>query len=134
MLKYLFTAGSSTLPRAQTRGTETTNEKVTAATSSTSLYDNVGTGPNQNQPGQTQQTTTGTGGTTPGTGNNQVTTKENQRQGSQTNRQTRDRGTQQETSTMTSNTATGPKTVTASVGTQNNVGSQVSAKSKFKFS
>lgn len=51
-----------------------------------------------------------------------------QREGSQT-RQTRDRGTQQqsqETSTMTSNTATGPKTVTASVGTQNNVGSQVS--------
>jgi hypothetical protein len=40
----------------------------------------------------------------------------------------RDRGVQQqsqETSTMTSNTATGPKTVTASVGTQNNVGSQV---------
>lgn len=35
----------------------------------------------------------------------------------------RDRGVQQqsqETSTMTSNTATGPKTVTASVGTQNN--------------
>ncbi|XP_044727148.1 protein still life, isoform SIF type 1-like [Chrysoperla carnea] len=120
-----YRAGSSTLPRAQTRGTETTNEKVTAATSSTSLYDNVGTGPNQNQPGQTQQTTTGTGGTTPGTGANQVTTKENQRQGSQTNRQTRDRGTQQETSTMTSNTATGPKTVTASVGTQNNVGSQI---------
>lgn len=28
---------------------------------------------------------------------------------------------------MTSNTATGPKTATASVGTQNNVGSQVSA-------
>lgn len=40
----------------------------------------------------------------------------------------RDRGVQQqsqETSTMTSNTATGPKTVTASLGTQNNVGSQV---------
>lgn len=31
---------------------------------------------------------------------------------------------------MTSNTATGPKTVTASVGTQNNVGSQVSNKKK----
>lgn len=56
-----------------------------------------------------------------------LATKGTQREGSQ-NRQTRDRGVQQqsqETSTMTSNTATGPKTVTASVGTQNNVGSQV---------
>lgn len=54
-------------------------------------------------------------------------TKGAQREGSQI-RQTRDRGTQQqsqETSTMTSNTSTGPKTVTASVATQNNVGSQV---------
>lgn len=36
--------GSSTLPRAQTRATDTENrtDKVTAATSSTSLYDNVG--------------------------------------------------------------------------------------------
>lgn len=53
--------------------------------------------------------------------------KSTQREGSQT-RQTRDRGVQQqsqETSTMTSNTSTGPKTVTASIGTQNNVGSQV---------
>lgn len=36
--------GSSTLPRATTRATETDgnrNDKVTAATSSTSLYDNV---------------------------------------------------------------------------------------------
>ncbi|XP_015835964.2 protein still life, isoform SIF type 1 isoform X6 [Tribolium castaneum] len=93
--------GSSTLPRAQTRATDTEGraDKVTAATSSTSLYDNVGA----TQTGSTQ----GTKGT--------------QREGSQT-RQMRDRGVQQqsqETSTMTSNTATGPKTVTASVGTQN---------------
>ena len=54
-------------------------------------------------------------------------TKGTQREGSQL-RQTRDRTVQQqsqETSTMTSNTATGPKTVTASVGTQNNITSQV---------
>ncbi|KAK9744060.1 hypothetical protein QE152_g8112 [Popillia japonica] len=100
--------GSSTLPRAQTRATDTEarTDKVTAATSSTSLYDNVGS---------TQTTAT-------------QDTKGTQRETSQT-RQTRDRGIQQqsqETSTMTSNTATGPKTVTASVGTQNNVGSQVS--------
>ncbi|RZC34720.1 still life, isoform SIF type 1, partial [Asbolus verrucosus] len=98
---------SSTLPRAQTRATDTEGrtDKVTAATSSTSLYDNVGA----TQTSSTQ----GTKGT--------------QREGSQI-RQMRDRGVQQqsqETSTMTSNTATGPKTVTASVGTQNNVGSQV---------
>lgn len=58
-----------------------------------------------------------------------VDTKGTQREGSQV-RQTRERGIQQqsqETSTMTSNTATGPKTVTASVGTQNNIGSQVSS-------
>ncbi|KAB0802285.1 hypothetical protein PPYR_04471 [Photinus pyralis] len=101
--------GSSTLPRAQTRTTDTDAraDKVTAATSSTSLYDNVGA---------TTQT-----GTTQVTG-----TKGTQREGSQT-KQTRDRGVQQqsqETSTMTSNTSTGPKTVTASIGTQNNVGSQ----------
>ncbi|KAF5288932.1 hypothetical protein FQA39_LY03811 [Lamprigera yunnana] len=92
--------GSSTLPRAQTRttDTETRTDKVTAATSSTSLYDNVGA-------------TTQTGPT-------QVATKGTQREGSQT-RPTRDRGVQQqsqETSTMTSNTSTGPKTVTASIG------------------
>ncbi|KAF5297733.1 hypothetical protein FQR65_LT09906 [Abscondita terminalis] len=100
--------GSSTLPRAQTRTTDTDTraDKVTAATSSTSLYDNVGA--------------------TTQTGTSQVGTKGTQREGSQT-RQTRDRGVQQqsqETSTMTSNTSTGPKTVTASIGTQNNVGSQ----------
>ncbi|XP_018324998.1 protein still life, isoform SIF type 1 [Agrilus planipennis] len=100
--------GSSTLPRAQTRSTdtETRTEKVTAATSSTSLYDNVGA--------TTQTVTT------------QASTKPAQREGSQI-KQTRDRGVpqqSQETSTMTSNTATGPKTVTASIGTQNNVGSQ----------
>lgn len=42
---YWILAGSSTLPRATTRATDTDNrtDKVTAATSSTSLYDNVGT-------------------------------------------------------------------------------------------
>ncbi|XP_022905977.1 protein still life, isoform SIF type 1 isoform X4 [Onthophagus taurus] len=102
--------GSSTLPRAQTRATdtETRTDKVTAATSSTSLYDNVG---------QTQVTSSAT-----------QETKSTQREQT-TQRQTRDRATQQqsqETSTMTTNTATGPKTVTASVGTQNNISSQVS--------
>lgn len=104
----IFCVGSSTLPRAQTRTTDTDGraDKVTAATSSTSLYDNVGA---------TQ------------TGSTQATTKGTQREGSQT-KLMRDRGVQQQsqdTSTMTSNTATGPKTVTASVGTENNVGSQV---------
>lgn len=45
--------GSSTLPRATTRGTETElgrENKVPAATSSTSLYDNVASG---NASGQT---------------------------------------------------------------------------------
>ncbi|XP_068904379.1 protein still life, isoform SIF type 1 isoform X4 [Tenebrio molitor] len=110
--------GSSTLPRAQTRATDTEGrtDKVTAATSSTSLYDNVGatqTGSTQGDVCDKNMLAIGTKGT--------------QREGSQT-RQMRDRGVQQqsqETSTMTSNTATGPKTVTASVGTQNNVGSQV---------
>ncbi|XP_031631068.1 protein still life, isoform SIF type 1-like isoform X3 [Contarinia nasturtii] len=44
--------GSSTLPRATTRGTETDGirgDKVTAATSSTSLYDNVSAGNQTNQ-------------------------------------------------------------------------------------
>lgn len=55
-------------------------------------------------------------------------TKGAQREGSQT-RQMRDRGVQPQldNSTMTgTNSATGPKTVTASVGTENSVGSQVS--------
>ncbi|VEN58877.1 unnamed protein product [Callosobruchus maculatus] len=100
--------GSSTLPRATTRATDTEgrSDKVTAATSSTSLYDNVGA----TQTGNTQ----GSKGT--------------QREGSQT-RQMRDRAVQQQldTSTMTTNnTSTGPKTVTASVGTENGVGSQIS--------
>ncbi|KAG5886176.1 hypothetical protein JTB14_000352 [Gonioctena quinquepunctata] len=100
--------GSSTLPRATTRTTDMDGraDKVTAATSSTSLYDNVGA----TQTGSTQ----GTKGT--------------QREGSQT-KQMRDRGIQpqSDTSTMTTtNAATGPKTVTASVGTENNVGSQMS--------
>lgn len=44
LIKLFVTTGSSTLPRAQTRATDTENrtDKVTAATSSTSLYDNVG--------------------------------------------------------------------------------------------
>lgn len=42
--RLIYVAGSSTLPRAQTRttDTDTRTDKVTAATSSTSLYDNVG--------------------------------------------------------------------------------------------
>lgn len=42
--KLVLVVGSSTLPRAQTRAldTEGKSDKVTAATSSTSLYDNVG--------------------------------------------------------------------------------------------
>lgn len=49
----LHKKGSSTLPRATTRGTETElgrESKVPAATSSTSLYDNVASG---NASGQT---------------------------------------------------------------------------------
>lgn len=126
--------GSSTLPRAQTRATDTENrtDKVTAATSSTSLYDNVGAA----QAGSTQgkyllnydirRMPNGNSGHQNFSG---VATKGAQREGSQI-RQTRDRGTQQQsqdTSTMTSNTSTGPKTVTASIGTQNTVGSQVSS-------
>ncbi|XP_060516827.1 protein still life, isoform SIF type 1 isoform X3 [Cylas formicarius] len=99
--------GSSTLPRATTRASdsETRTEKVAAATSSTSLYDNVGA-----SQAATTQATKGT-----------------QREGSQT-RQTRDRGVQpqSDTSTMTSNANPVPKTVTASVGTENNIGSQIS--------
>lgn len=44
--------GSSTLPRATTRATETEGargDKVAAATSSTSLYDNVASGNQNNQ-------------------------------------------------------------------------------------
>lgn len=43
---YYFYVGSSTLPRATTRTVENDGgrqDKVAAATSSTSLYDNVGT-------------------------------------------------------------------------------------------
>ncbi|CAG9832851.1 unnamed protein product [Diabrotica balteata] len=105
--------GSSTLPRATTRTTdsEVRIEKVTAATSSTSLYDNVGATQTVSTQGEYTQGTKGA-----------------QREGSQ-NRPMRDRGVQPQldTSTMTtSNTATGPKTVTASVGTENSVGSQIS--------
>lgn len=49
----IICTGSSTLPRATTRGTETElgrESKVPAATSSTSLYDNVASG---NASGQT---------------------------------------------------------------------------------
>ncbi|CAH1128391.1 unnamed protein product [Ceutorhynchus assimilis] len=97
--------GSSTLPRA-TRMPETEGkiEKIAAATSSTSLYDNIGATQTSSLPG----------------------IKINQREGSQT-KQTRDRGVQpqSDTSTMTSNSSTCPKTVTASVGTENNVETQV---------
>jgi T-lymphoma invasion and metastasis-inducing protein 1 len=131
-------SGSSTLPRAQTRATDTDGrtDKVTAATSSTSLYDNVGatqTGSTQGDVCDKNMLAIGNQSSTGGVPTGVVTrlsvpgTKGTQREGSQT-RQMRDRGVQQqsqETSTMTSNTATGPKTVTASVGTQNNVGSQV---------
>lgn len=113
------------MPRATTRGTETTTDKVTAATSSTSLYDNVGAGPNQNQPSTGTQPPFQNSLTNGGNNNvSQTTTKTAQREGSQINRQTRDRSTQQETSTMTSDTSVTPKTSTASVGTQN-VGSQL---------
>lgn len=53
MLPTIYRTGSSTLPRATTRGTETElgrENKVPAATSSTSLYDNVASG---NASGQT---------------------------------------------------------------------------------
>jgi len=111
--------GSSTLPRATTRATETEvmrGDKVTAATSSTSLYDNVGS---------TGQSTNNTIHSTQGEG----TTRDIQTAGSKCNcyftsdssdtlvRQTKS----QETSTMT-NAAT---ITTTSVGTQNHVGSQV---------
>lgn len=49
---FFYILGSSTLPRATTRGTETDGmrgDKVTAATSSTSLYDNVSAGNQNNQ-------------------------------------------------------------------------------------
>lgn len=50
--------GSSTLPRATTRATdtETRTEKVTAATSSTSLYDNVGNATGNTGSGQGNET------------------------------------------------------------------------------
>lgn len=52
---FVIVLGSSTLPRATSRGTETeigrnAESKVAAATSSTSIYDNVTSG---NQSGQT---------------------------------------------------------------------------------
>ncbi|KAL1514140.1 hypothetical protein ABEB36_003448 [Hypothenemus hampei] len=96
--------GSSTLPRAtRISDTEGKNEKVTTATSSTSLYDNIGATQTSSLPG----------------------IKINQRDGSQS-KQTRDRGIQpqSDTSTMTTNNSTVPKTVTASVGTESNVESQ----------
>lgn len=117
-----FLIGSSTLPRTtRISDTEGKIEKITAATSSTSLYDNIGA---------TQTSSL------PGTYGHHFHTifipcplsgiKLNQREGSQT-KQTRDRGVQpqSDTSTMTSNSSTCPKTVTASVGTENNVETQV---------
>ncbi|XP_068083118.1 protein still life, isoform SIF type 1-like [Anabrus simplex] len=116
--------GSATLPRAQTRGTDTDpagrGEKVTAATSSTSLYDNVGSGGGG-----------GGGGSGTGTGSGKTPTRGSDTlQTSGSGRQTRDRGTQQQQSQETG-TATTPsgttagKTTSTSVGTQNHVGSQV---------
>ncbi|XP_050309529.1 protein still life, isoform SIF type 1 isoform X3 [Anthonomus grandis grandis] len=90
--------GSSTLPRAtKISDTEGKIEKITAATSSTSLYDNIGATQTSSLPG----------------------TKGTQREGSQV-KQTRDRGIQpqSDTSTMTTNSSICPKTVTASVGTE----------------
>lgn len=53
LIEFSFVfSGSSTLPRATTRGTETDGirgDKVTAATSSTSLYDNVSAANQSNQ-------------------------------------------------------------------------------------
>ncbi|XP_057653123.1 protein still life, isoform SIF type 1 isoform X3 [Diorhabda carinulata] len=105
--------GSSTLPRATTRTNDSEGriEKVTAATSSTSLYDNVGANQTASNQGEYNQGTKGS-----------------QREGSQI-RQMKDRAVQPQldTSTMTTtNTSTGPKTVTASVGTENSIGSQIS--------
>ncbi|EEB20227.1 still life, sif, putative [Pediculus humanus corporis] len=95
-----YRRGSSTLPRATTRATETDtgvrSEKVTAATSSTSLYDNV-TG------NKTQQTRSTSAGENTGT------------------KTTRDRGTQQQTDSGTMTSTTGKQTVI-----QNHIGSQVS--------
>ncbi|XP_050342458.1 protein still life, isoform SIF type 1 isoform X4 [Nymphalis io] len=92
---------SSTLPRTTTRAIETDaganaagrSDKVAAATSSTSLYDNV----SSSQPA------------------NQAPPKPAARQ-TETQPPTRPPKSQ-ETSTMTTNTSTAPKTVTASVGT-----------------
>ncbi|XP_039748781.1 protein still life, isoform SIF type 1 isoform X4 [Pararge aegeria] len=94
---------SSTLPRTTTRAIETDagaaggptgrSDKVAAATSSTSLYDNV----TSSQPA------------------NQAPPKPAARQ-TDTQAPTRPPKSQ-ETSTMTTNTSTAPKTVTASVGT-----------------
>ncbi|XP_066143980.1 protein still life, isoform SIF type 1 isoform X2 [Euwallacea fornicatus] len=92
--------GSSTLPRStRVPDTEGKIEKITAATSSTSLYDNITATQTASLPGL----------------------KTAQREGSQT-KQTRDRGIQPQadTSTMTTNSSTTPKTVTASVGTESN--------------
>ncbi|XP_065163413.1 protein still life, isoform SIF type 1 isoform X5 [Atheta coriaria] len=93
--------GSSTLPRAQTRSTDTEGrtDKVTAATSSTSLYDNVNA--------TAAAAAAGAGGA-------------QSLQGGAQARQTRDRGTQQQSQeTMTSGMTAGQKSGTTSVGTQN---------------
>ncbi|KAK6641919.1 hypothetical protein RUM44_013639 [Polyplax serrata] len=89
---------SSTLPRATTRATETDSgvrsEKVTAATSSTSLYDNVSSGKSQ----QTRSTSV-----SEGTGT----------------RATRDRATQQQSDSGTMTAGSGKQGVV-----QNHIGSQ----------
>ncbi|CAH4018459.1 unnamed protein product [Pieris brassicae] len=93
---------SSTLPRTTTRAIETDaaaaagrSDKVAAATSSTSLYDNVATTQPAQQP--------------PKPAARQSETQPPARPPKS-----------QETSTMTTNTSTAPKTVTASVGTHGN--------------
>ncbi|KAH9627628.1 hypothetical protein HF086_010780 [Spodoptera exigua] len=93
---------SSTLPRTTTRAIETDagatgtagrSDKVAAATSSTSLYDNVSNSQPAHQP-------------PPKPASRQTDTQPPTRPPKS-----------QETSTMTTNTSTAPKTVTASVGT-----------------
>ncbi|KAG8233882.1 hypothetical protein J437_LFUL013227 [Ladona fulva] len=94
MVSKLDYIGSATLPRAQARGVDAsaTTEKVTAATSSTSLYDNVSAG----------TTTTGKRGTAAGAGSTAASTSTTSATTATTTdttsyvsmRQTRDRGTQ----------------------------------------
>lgn len=58
--KYIL--GSSTLPRSSTTRTNESGDKVVAATSSTSLYDNVASNSQQQQPGSSSSCGVGVGG------------------------------------------------------------------------